>query len=130
MSKLKTPRQKKLASLALDRRNVYGENDKASRKSIPRGKQRSHQGLRRAVKQPLLNLSGVLAVDDAVEIELAVIDSERRLKRKAFKKKPDAPLGAYMKAKTEPYVAPWNGGDPLGVHREILDPRKRKLDRS
>jgi hypothetical protein len=35
MSRLKSPQQKKLASLALDRRNVYGENDKASRKLIP-----------------------------------------------------------------------------------------------
>jgi len=32
----KTPQQKKAESYANDRRNTYGENDKASRKAIPR----------------------------------------------------------------------------------------------
>lgn len=130
MSKLKTPKQKKLASLALDRRNVYGENDKASRKLIPRGKQSSHQALRRAAKRPLLNAELVVNEDSAGQAEFEVQTALIQAKRKSFKKRPDAPLGAVLKAKAEPYVPPWRGGDPLGVYREILDPKKRKIDRS
>jgi hypothetical protein len=130
MSKLKTPKQKKLASLALDRRNVYGENDKASRKLIPRGKQLSHQALRRAAKQPLLNAELVVNEDSASRVEFEVQTALIQAKRKSFKKKPDAPIGAVLKKKAEPYVPIWQGADRLGVYREILDPKKRKVDRS
>ena len=43
MSKVKTPQQKKRLSYEHDRRNSYGENQKSSRKNIPKSKQRSHQ---------------------------------------------------------------------------------------
>jgi hypothetical protein len=36
MSTIKNPEEKKRLSLKHDRRNVYGENAKASRKGIPR----------------------------------------------------------------------------------------------
>ncbi|MGC2617441.1 MAG: hypothetical protein WA414_00280 [Acidobacteriaceae bacterium] len=48
MSRLKSPQEKKTASLDLDRRNAYGENAKASRKGIPRSKKRSHSAERQA----------------------------------------------------------------------------------
>jgi hypothetical protein len=99
MSKVKTPREKKLASLALDNRNVYGENDKASRKGIPRSKQLSHQALRRAAKRPLQNIGPGLEEDDLVQREAEVKQSEIQGKRKAFKKKPDAPLAAILEYK-------------------------------
>ncbi|MHC2522796.1 hypothetical protein [Bradyrhizobium diazoefficiens] len=54
MSKVKTPREKKQLSYANDRRNTYGENQKSSRKNIPRSKQLSHQDERRAVRQTLI----------------------------------------------------------------------------
>ncbi|MET3912937.1 hypothetical protein ABID59_007311 [Bradyrhizobium sp. S3.3.6] len=54
MSKVKTPREKKQLSYANDRRNTYGENQKSSRKNIPRSKQLSHQDERRAVRQALI----------------------------------------------------------------------------
>ena len=130
MSTLKNPQQKKLASLAFDRRNVYGENDKASRKLIPLGKQQSHQGLRRAAKQPLLNAESIVDEDTASSVEFGVQTALIQGKRKAFKKRPDAPLRAVLKDKAEPYVPMWQGGDRLGVYREILDPKKRKIDRS
>jgi hypothetical protein len=130
MSKLKTPRQKKLASLALDRRSVYWENDKASRKLVPRRKQEGGQELRRAANQPLQALSGQVDDDRADLAEAVVAEVLIDKRRKGFKKKPDAPLGACMKEKTEGWIPPWEGGDPLGVYREVLDPRKRKLDRS
>jgi hypothetical protein len=130
MSTLKSPQQKKLASLALDRRNVYGENAKASRKLIPLGKQQSHQGLRRAAKQPLLNAEVIVDEDSASSVEFEVQTALIQAKRKSFKKKPDAPLGAVLKDKSEPYVPVWQGADRLGVFREIFDPKKRKIDRS
>jgi hypothetical protein len=130
MSTLKSPQQKKLASLALDRRNVYGNNDKASRKLIPLGKQRSQQGLRRAAKQPLLNAELIVDADLASSVEFEVQTALIQAKRKSFKKRPDAPLGAVLKNKAEQYVPIWQGADRLGVYRELLDPTRRKLDRS
>jgi hypothetical protein len=99
VSKLKTPRVKKLASLALDNRNVYGENDKASRKGIPRSKQISHQAGRRSAKRPLHNLTSALGEDDLVQAESAVKENEIQAKRKGFKKRPDEPLGAILEYK-------------------------------
>jgi len=130
MSKLKTPRQKKLASLALDGRNVCGENDKASRKLIPRGKQMNHQSLRRAAKKPLQNAELVVDEDAANRVEFEVQSALIQARRKSFKKRPDAPLGAVLKDKTKPYVPIWQGADRLGVYRGIFDPKKRKIDRS
>jgi hypothetical protein len=130
MSRLKTPQQKKLASLALDRRNVYGENAKASRKLIPRGKQLSQKALRSAAKQPLLNTASLADEDGANDVEFEVRSAVIEAERKSFKKKPDAPLRAVLKKRSEPHVPDWQGGDRLGVYREILDPKKRKIDRS
>jgi hypothetical protein len=99
MSKIKTPREKKLASLALDCRNVYGENDKASRKLIPRAKQQGHQALRRASKLPLQNISTQLGEDGLVQAEAEVKSREIQGKRKAFTKRPDAPLRTLLEYK-------------------------------
>jgi hypothetical protein len=57
MSTIKLPQEKKAASLKRDCRNAYGENDKSSRKNIPRSKQRSHQAERLAANQPLRKVS-------------------------------------------------------------------------
>ncbi|MGO9777532.1 MAG: hypothetical protein ACLQGT_03290 [Terracidiphilus sp.] len=130
MSRLKNPQQKKLASLALDRRNVFGENDKSSRKSIPRGKQSSQQALRSAAKRFLLNSELLVDEDSANRVEFEVQSAVIQATRKSFKKQPDAPLGAVLRTKFEPNVPIWQGGDRLGVLREILDPQKRKIDRS
>lgn len=66
MSKVKTPQQKKQLSYEHDRRNTHGENQKSSRKNIPRSKQRSHQDERRSVRQTLIAAQGVPA-DDVVD---------------------------------------------------------------
>jgi hypothetical protein len=99
MSKIKTPREKKLASLALDNRNVYGENDKSSRKAIPLRKQLSHQALRRASKQPLSTVNSRLDEDDLVRTEASVLADELGAKRKRFRKRPDESLGAILVSK-------------------------------
>jgi transketolase len=99
MSKLKSPREKKLASLALDRRNVYGENDKASRKNIPKTKQQKKQALRRAANQPLQALRGSFNEESASAAELTARDQVIEKKRKLFRKRPDAPLGVVLDAR-------------------------------
>ena len=58
VSKIKSPQEKKRASLEFDRRNIYGENSKASRKGIQKGKQRSHMEERRSAKAKLSTANG------------------------------------------------------------------------
>jgi hypothetical protein len=93
MSKFKTPREKKIASLLHDRRNIYGENDKASRKGAPRSKQLSHQAARRAARRPLHNVTSEFQEDDLAQVQADVLASEIIGKRKAFRKRRDVPLG-------------------------------------
>jgi hypothetical protein len=102
MSKLKTPRQKKGASYAHDRRNVYGENDKATRKSLPRKKARLNRAFRHEVH-------GELRVDGAPveKLDLDVIDaSVTAARRKKFKKQPDVPLLDYIEGQRKKRARP------------------------
>ena len=99
MSKLKTPREKKLASLALDGRNVYGENDKSSRKAIPLRKQLSHQALRRASKLPSSVLDSMFDEDKLVQAENKLLAGEIAAKQSRFRKRPDESLGNVLAAK-------------------------------
>jgi hypothetical protein len=95
VSKVKDPPEKKRLSLALDRRNSYRENDKASRKGIPRSKARSHKNERRSVAQVL---SGALPQqhEDIESIEARARSTARLKKAAAFKKSPDQPLGTFI----------------------------------
>lgn len=92
MSKLKSPQEKKQASLDHDRRNAYGENDKSSRRNIPRSKQRSHQAERRAAKEPLAKVKGTVEEEGATAEELRSRTRGLLQKRNGFRKRPDAPL--------------------------------------
>ena len=93
MSKVKTPQEKKRLSYAHDRRNTYGENQKSSRKNIPRSKQLSHQAERRVVRQVLTGSQGSVA-DEA---QSQVIEKGRLQNLWAFRKSPDTPLGEVVK---------------------------------
>ena len=93
MSKVKTPQQKKRLSYAHDRRNAYGENQKSSRKNIPRSKQRSHQEERRSVRQVLVAAQGKVADEVADQAQSQTLRAGRIKKLKAFRKSPDKPLG-------------------------------------
>jgi hypothetical protein len=53
-----TPQEKKRLSLEKGRRNTYGENDKASRKNIPRAKARVNRAHRSMDRQILDNALG------------------------------------------------------------------------
>lgn len=65
------------------RRNTYGESPHASRKNIPRSRQRQHRESRRVLKSALHHL-GEEAADRVASAEHAGW---------AFKKSPDQPLG-------------------------------------
>jgi hypothetical protein len=92
MRRRKTPQEKKRLSLQKDRRNVFGENDKASRKNIPRAKSKVNRANRRADS---VALSGAIgppddAIDDAVEQKVL------GKKREVWRKWPDQKLGNYL----------------------------------
>ena len=91
MSKVKLPREKKRLSLALDRRNSYRENSKASRKGIPLSKARSHRGERHAISIAMnsLNTASEEAAD-AVEAEARASGKQRKVG--AFRKLPTSRL--------------------------------------
>ena len=93
MSKVKTPQQKKRLSYEHDRRNTYGENQKSSRKNIPKSQQLSHQDERRSVRQALLAAQGKVAYVVADEVQSQALHRGRMKKLKAFRKWPDRPLG-------------------------------------
>jgi len=99
MSKVKSATEKKALSLELDRRNTYGANAKASRKNIPRAKQRAHQQERRAVGQLLDGLAFDPDQDDVLAAEGAAKTAARVQKMKGFKKEPDTPLGVIVERK-------------------------------
>jgi len=99
MSTLKSPIQKKQKSYEKDCRNRYGENSKASRKNIPRAKQRSHMAERRVVGEVLKGLHCFAEISCVEQVE-ADLRSKIRLKQvKSFKKKPDLPLVEVIRRK-------------------------------
>jgi hypothetical protein len=63
-----SPQEKKRMSLDKDRRNVYGENDKASRKNIPRAKARVNRVNRRLDTMALAGAIG--EPDDVIDDEV------------------------------------------------------------
>lgn len=92
----KTPQEKKRLSLEKDRRNTYGENDKSSRKNIPRSKARSHRAVRRVGKSAIERVGRLdEAAADAVHSTLAT----PRLQKGKWKKTPDTPLGKVITRK-------------------------------
>jgi transketolase len=99
VSAVKNPEEKKLLSLARDRRNRYGENSKSSRRNIPRAKQRRHMDERRAVGEVLGRLKGDIQEDEATDAELSAKTRITVRRRRGFKKTPDTPLGVVLAAK-------------------------------
>jgi len=93
MSRVKEPREKKRLSLERDRRNTFRENDKASRKAIPRRKQLSRMRIRRTANQALAMIKGDVDESRAMEAEALVKTKSIVLRRTGFEKTPDRPLG-------------------------------------
>ena len=87
-----TPQEKKKHSYEKDRRNVYGEHDKGSRKSIRTNKAKSRRRIRRHVKRIQIE-DGDLKDNSEAKIKAAQKD--------AFVKSPDEPLGEVIEGRIE-----------------------------
>jgi hypothetical protein len=101
MSKIKHPEEKKRLSLKRDCRNVFGENSKASRKNISKGKQRRQMNERRKIVQVLQRLTSPVDDDVASAAELRVKLTITHSKNRGFEKMPDKPLGEVIQRKME-----------------------------
>ena len=91
--KFRSPQEKKRLSLDRDRRNTYGQNDKASRKRIPLAKAASRRALRRK-SNSVAAIWEKLSVDAAESRELAPNGKRRR-----FRKSSDEPLRIVLQKK-------------------------------
>lgn len=89
----KTPQEKKALSYANDRRNAFGENDKASRKAIPARKAGENRKVRRKVNQtldyiPTLNEEAASVAESSLRHDIERVGG--------WKKSPDAPLNEFI----------------------------------
>jgi hypothetical protein len=99
MSKLKTPRAKKVASLERDRRTSPGKSSKAARKIIPRAKARTQREERRAVHQAVAVPDRLTSDEGAERAETLVAQARNDQRSKGFRKNPDLPLGEVIASK-------------------------------
>lgn len=90
----RSPQEKKALSYSKDRRNAYGQNDKASRKAIPARKAGENRKLRRTAGQ-LLNATQFVDASDADVIESSLRHDLARMG--GWKKSPDVPLSHVVK---------------------------------
>ncbi|GAA2693840.1 MULTISPECIES: hypothetical protein [Actinosynnema] len=104
----RTPQEKKRLSYAKDRRNAYGQNDKASRRGVQRRKSALHRAGRHSADQVLRGALGPVDADRADRVGQNVL----ALHRKAFAKAPDTPLGEFVESRLRRRVA-------LGVDDEV-----------
>ncbi|WP_354638938.1 hypothetical protein [Kitasatospora camelliae] len=91
----KTPQEKKRLSYLKDRRNAYGENDKASRRNIPRARRARRHALRAAERQALARLTGQGGAADDAGVPFA------RRGTGQWRKWPDEPLAAAVARRLE-----------------------------
>jgi hypothetical protein len=96
VSKQRTPAEKKQSSYERDHRNVYGENDKASRKSIPLRKRLRARADRRRASQALAPGRVPSDIEDGDHLDAELLP-ERDPRQ--WRKQPDAPLGQIVDKK-------------------------------
>ena len=87
------PQQKKALSYKRDRRNDYGQNDKASRRLIPLRKRKVARAYRKLANQELPKNLLALEPDEADEIDARVRTARPRI---WWRKTPDIPLGDFI----------------------------------
>lgn len=89
----KTPQEKKALSLSRDRRNTYGNNQKAARKAIPLRKALENRRVRHGDNQAL---SQSVQLDEAA-LDLAESSARHGVNRlSGWKKCPDETLGTVI----------------------------------
>lgn len=101
MSRIKNPQEKKRKSLQKDCRNTYGENDKATRHSIPKSKARQHQQERQARNQPLSKIDMDMSEEHIAEIVNESIVESKQKRLQGFRKWSDKPLGKVIQRQHE-----------------------------
>ena len=118
MTRRKSPQDKKRESYLHDRRNTYGESDKASRKSIPLRKRKVRRADRRVVVTDLTTLAKSIdpAAEDLEELEL----QPRR--GKLWRKSPDDPLGEVLKTRLQRRV------ERGAIEIDLAEKRIAKID--
>lgn len=99
MATKRTPQEKKKISLARDRRNTYGNNQKAARKCIPKSKQLGNRSARHAADIPLALAVGPFDEGVADEVDNETKCAQLARKGARFAKWPDKPLGEVLKRK-------------------------------
>jgi hypothetical protein len=119
--KRKTPQEKKALSYAKDRRNTYGENDKSSRKNIPRSRSLPHRANRRGARQALRP-----AADDAAALPVDQVEDglKHRFPRR-WRKTPDEPLGAVLERRVTEQAD--RGRIPEALAAEKLERIRRRF---
>lgn len=93
--KRRSPREKKSLSYSRDRRNCYRENDKGSRKEIPRFKRRRQRAARRSQHQLLSSALCLLDEDTQAQIGECVMTPALG-KNSGYRKTPDEQLGHHV----------------------------------
>ena len=98
MPSRKTPQEKKALSYAKDRRNTFGESDKASRKAIPARKASESRKARRKANQ---GTSVITQLDEhsADLLESSLVHDVERVG--GWRKDADEPLGEVVKRSIE-----------------------------
>jgi hypothetical protein len=92
LAKWRSPQEKKRLSYERDRRNDYGENDKSSRKNIPRNKRAPHRANRRLASTLLQAAVGAPNPDAEDAAEQRLLGK----RPKSWRKWRDAPLAAVV----------------------------------
>ena len=95
----RTPQEKKKISLERDRRNTYGNNQKAARKGIPKSKQLGNRSARHAADNPLALAVGPFDEGVAEQVDNEAKCAQMARKGSRFAKWPDKPLGEVLKKK-------------------------------
>ena len=90
-----TPQEKKRLSYLKDRRNVYYENSKSSRRNIARRKRMRSREERRLARQGLLVDAGQIDPEWVDTVESRVL----KKRRGAWTKDPDQPLAMVLERK-------------------------------
>ncbi|AYF77683.1 hypothetical protein D7D52_32065 [Nocardia yunnanensis] len=102
----RSPQEKKALSYAKDRRNDFGENDKASRKNIPRTKRILNRTDRHHDRSELAAATGRIAPNVAEQTETALRGKRSKWSTTRWRKHPDIPLGEVVRRKLQHRTAP------------------------
>ncbi|MFC9477090.1 hypothetical protein ACFTS5_33305 [Nocardia sp. NPDC056952] len=94
MVRRRSPQEKKSLSYAKDRRNGYGENDKSSRKNIPRNKRIRNRADRHR-DSGSAEACGPVDLEAAEEYEVDLL-ARSKWQTARWQKKPDIPLRAMV----------------------------------